>query len=419
MTRGYYIKNAKKWINKVVKLEKYNIVAKQIKVNIQVPEILFLMAFGIYMFANVLDLTAVAFSNGNDSMSMVNLFTKLARYGAYALFTVKIFQSASYNRRWIDYIIAAASVVVVSFGGSSNKTVIFYFLVCIAAYGVREENLLKCACIVQSLVLAICVCGSQIGFVTDYVRVDNNRVRHFLGFSWTTTGAILFLFILLQYIYLRKGKLTVWEDIVGLVISAFFYKMTDSRFAFLISVLTILFFAVYRLGEHQGRAFCNLKWQCFLVPFLIAVFAILLHACYNPHNALYFKLNKLLSGRLLLGENAITEYGVSLIGRDITWIGFNISGKLQGTYNYVDCSYVKVLLDHGVLFLGIVLIAYGYILYQSIQKQEYYLTWIILIVLVFGITEPRLFDITFNPFLVLTMSGNVSKRNEAMQKVVH
>ena len=44
-------------------------------------------------------------------------------------------------------------------------------------------------------------------------------------------------------------------------------------------------------------------------------------------------------------------------------------------------------------------------MYQSVQKKEYYLTWIILIVLVFSITEPRLFDITFNPFFVLVMSG--------------
>lgn len=106
----------------------------------------------------------------------------------------------------------------------------------------------------------------------------------------------------------------------------------------------------------------------------------------------------------------MTTYGVSLIGQDIEWVGFNISETLTGTYNYVDCSYVKILLDHGILLLTVVLLAYGYILYQSVQKKEYYLTWIILIVLVFSITEPRLFDITFNPFFVLVMSGR--KRTE-------
>lgn len=382
----------------------------QNKINIQTPQMLFLLAFTIYMFANVLDLTGVAFGNGNDSLSIINLFTKMARYGAYVLLAVKFFHAAIYKRSWIDYVMTLAVIVAGSFFGSSNKIVIFYFLICIAAYDVQESNILKCSIFIQSIVLVVCVVGSQIGMIDDYVRADGGRMRHFLGFSWTTTGAILFLFILLQYIYIRKGMLTIWEDIVALGIIVFFYKMTDSRFAFLISIFTILFFALYRADSHRGRFLNQFNWQWFLVPFLVAVFAILLHACYNPQNAVFLKLNKLLSGRLALGKNALTTYGVSLIGQDIEWVGFNISETLTGTYNYVDCSYVKILLDHGILLLTVVLLAYGYILYQSVQKKEYYLTWIILIVLVFSITEPRLFDITFNPFFVLVMSGR--KRTE-------
>ena len=68
----------------------------QNKINIQTPQMLFLLAFTIYMFANVLDLTGVAF--GNDSLSIVNLFTKMARYGAYVLLAVKFFHAAIYKR---------------------------------------------------------------------------------------------------------------------------------------------------------------------------------------------------------------------------------------------------------------------------------------------------------------------------------
>lgn len=69
----------------------------QNKINIQTPQMLFLLAFTIYMFANVLDLTGVAFGNGNDSLSIVNLFTKMARYGAYVLLAVKFFMQQYTN----------------------------------------------------------------------------------------------------------------------------------------------------------------------------------------------------------------------------------------------------------------------------------------------------------------------------------
>lgn len=176
----------------------------QNKINIQTPQMLFLLAFTIYMFANVLDLTGVAFGNGNDSLSIVNLFTKMARYGAYVLLAVKFFHAAIYKRSWINYVMTLAVIVAGSFFGSSNKIVIFYFLICIAAYDVQESNILKCSIFIQSIVLVVCVVGSQIGMIDDYVRADGGRIRHFLGFSWTTTGAILFLFILLQYIYSKR-----------------------------------------------------------------------------------------------------------------------------------------------------------------------------------------------------------------------
>ena len=149
----------------------------------------------------------------------------------------------------------------------------------------------------------------------------------------------------------------------------------------------------------------KLKGVFIASPVVTAIFAILLHAFYNPQNTIYFQLNKLLSGRLALGQNAMSEYGISLFGKDIEWIGFNMEETLRGTYNYVDCSYVKILLDHGILFLGIVLLAYAYMLKKSIQKKQYYYTWILMIIMIFCITEPRLFDITFNPFIVLTLAG--------------
>ena len=50
----------------------------------------------------------------------------------------------------------------------------------------------------------------------------------------------------------------------------------------------------------------------------------------------------------------------------------------------------------------------AYMLKKSIQKKQYYYTWILMIIMIFCITEPRLFDITFNPFIVLTLAGQKS-----------
>lgn len=67
-------------------------------------------------------------------------------------------------------------------------------------------------------------------------------------------------------------------------------------------------------------------------------------------------------------------------------------------YNYVDCSYLQLLLEYGVLFLIAVIGIYTVAIYRAVKVQDYYLVWILLIVLLFGITEPRLMNFAFNPF---------------------
>ena len=47
------------------------------QLNIRKAEVLFLLAFFIYMSANTLDLTAIAFGQGNDRLSLINIFTKI------------------------------------------------------------------------------------------------------------------------------------------------------------------------------------------------------------------------------------------------------------------------------------------------------------------------------------------------------
>lgn len=71
------------------------------QLNIRKTEVVFLLAFFVYMSANILDLTAVAFGQGNDRVSLINIFTKMARYVAYILLAFKVICSNIYNRKWI------------------------------------------------------------------------------------------------------------------------------------------------------------------------------------------------------------------------------------------------------------------------------------------------------------------------------
>ena len=67
-------------------------------------------------------------------------------------------------------------------------------------------------------------------------------------------------------------------------------------------------------------------------------------------------------------------------------------------YNYVDCSYIQMMLEYGVIFLAIVVGIYTIAVYRAVKEEDWYLVFALLIVLGFGITEPRLMNFAFNPF---------------------
>ena len=105
-----------------------------------------------------------------------------------------------------------------------------------------------------------------------------------------------------------------------------------------------------------------------------------------------------------MGHNALMEHGVSLFGEKIRWIGFGGLGyttsALKEEYNFVDCSYVKVLLDYGIIFFVIMLSGYALVSYRAIKEKDRFLCNCILFMCIYSIIEPRIIEFGFNPFVL-------------------
>ena len=103
------------------------------QLNIRKTEVVFLLANFDYKSANTPDLTTITFEQDNDLITLINIFTKMARYVAYILLAFKVICSNIYNRKWIKLFLDVSCVIAISFLGSFNKTIIFYLLIFIAA----------------------------------------------------------------------------------------------------------------------------------------------------------------------------------------------------------------------------------------------------------------------------------------------
>ncbi|WP_173473023.1 hypothetical protein [Eubacterium ruminantium] len=380
-----------------------------------VPTILFFAGFFLHEISVIMDTSMWSFSE-SDQLTPLGFFAKIIRFTAYGLLAAKILYECKIGNRNIIFVYMTVGIIGLSFISSKNATIVFYLLIMIATLGISDKTVLSASIIAQSFMLIMTVGAAAVGIIENVIRDDDNRVRHFLGFEWTTTGPIIFLFIVFQFIYLKEGRLNILNYMILNVINVIFFIYTDSRMVFATILGATTFFLIFGVACKKGRIVRWLKWIFFMIPWALAGLSIYFQKIYNEHNKLFFRANKLLSGRLGLGHNAIKEMGIHLLGRKVKWVGNGIGDIAAGDYNYVDNSYLQLTLEYGLIFLVLLLAIYSVIMYKAYKSKKYYAVWIVIFILIFGITEPRLFNLAYNPFILLAFSfmGNaaVKKTNK-------
>ena len=84
---------------------------------------------------------------------------------------------------------------------STGTTMYFlFFLIFMAAKNVNLSRLMKIACWVQGISVFAIIGLSQLGIIEDHIFDPNERIRHGLGFSWTTLGPSLVFFFMMTYL---------------------------------------------------------------------------------------------------------------------------------------------------------------------------------------------------------------------------
>lgn len=365
-------------------------------------ELIFIACFSMYIIASFFEYT-LFFYDGFEASASFGLLMKTIRYFVYLLIFVKIIHDRYLYNEFIFLIGFFLMIILINYYVIRDKSFVFLLFLLLLSRNIKGRIVIGTHFVVTSSLLIITVLCSQMGIIQDIVN-DSVRNRHYLGFFWTTTGPILFLFLSLEYYYLKKGKIGIISFLIINIVALFFYSMTDTRFTYLVTVLSSVTFLLLSYFPKLNVIIAKGYYAFLSLPFLTSLFAFLIHIKYNPLNDKWIKIDNLLSGRLKLGSSAIKDYGIHLFGTKIEWVGFQLDGTLKGTYNYVDSSYLQIALSFGLILLMVVLLIYYYLLKSAYKDNSYFLVCIVSIILVFSVTEPRLVNLVFNPFVLLVPS---------------
>lgn len=261
------------------------------------------------------------------------------------------------------------------------------------------KDLLKKYLIVLAVAFALIEIMAFTNIIPMGYSARTDMIRYNMGFKTSTLAPAIFFFLVLGLVYLLQEKIPVVLLLALLFVAILFYKLTDTRTGFYLTVALILLSFLYKFEAIRnllGKVFQTklIKILCLVFPLFILVIDFALVGYYSTFTPLAFKLNNLLSTRLSLSLNLIETYGFSLFGQIIP-------STVQGEYYQSDICYLYYGLNYGILSLIMTLYLHIRTIHYGLKKNDVWLVLSLLFIVLDGIFEPYVLDYKYQIFCMI------------------
>ena len=338
-------------------------------------------------------------------MDGIGVVLSLLRKASLALVLFKLLLdliARDFSIKEILFIGAVGSLLLISAYITRSISLVVYWIFIVGAHNIEFNKIIKIALIIHIATLVFTIASSYAGVIDNviYYRygIDKNVERESLGFTYATESSHMLFYTILLWIYYRKDKILPAEWIIMLAGIIFLYCKTDTKNAAALGMAAVAGSIILKYSTvlRNYHRWYTLIGVC-IVP-ILAGFIIYISVIFTYDNAFLLKLNEIVTGRLQLGHSGIENYGVSLFGQPIVWNG---AVQKDAVYNYVDSSYLQILLNYGISILALILTAAVATGIEIGKKKDTYLVLVLVMIAMHTTFDPHLMWPGFNTFVMV------------------
>ena len=346
-----------------------------------------------------------------DTYDVFRKIFMLMRILSYSLVAIKfIIDFFQQKYRGYEFFIIVITMFM-AFISYKSRTINYltYLIYIIVGKDIEYIKIIKSAffAIVVSVILVISLC--LFGIIKDVVSEMETRNRHALGFKYAPFLSNYSFYATLYYIYIRKNKMKNIELLICFILSILIFYATKTRSAFALTVLSLIITFVVNNVKALSDYKSIYKYLLYAATIILPLFIIIISIFYNPEIKIMSMLNKLLNGRIALGNAAINEYGIHLFGQ---YIKFTSSSTAEARYNIVDSAFVLYLLILGIVFFVLLIIFLLYFVKLIDKKKDIYLAYIYIILMLHSTFDAQLLQMSYNYFMFVWSYKNGIEKNE-------
>ena len=274
-------------------------------------------------------------------------------------------------------------------------------LLVFSARDIEFKKLLGTFSFATFLVLFVTILASKMGIISNMLMSADSGYRYSLGFNYVSFASQRMFFALCSYLMFRGKKVTYIELLALLFATFYMYQQTSTSSPLYLSLL-ILTYALFSLKVFKFDFIDSNVITANLAKYgFIIALAITLYFCFYSTGDLFHLVDQFTHNRLRLSVQGFRNFGVSLLGRPISFTTLDIFGNFSSNYNFIDSSFVQLLVIDGLAVSAFMLFALTRVMNYFVTNRKDIILACLGVMIIHGMFDPQMLVLRYSPLILL------------------
>lgn len=336
----------------------------------------------------------------------LSLYRSLLYFTIFALLTKELMnlsKTLNYFRFHWKQLLTVTAFFLAMFIVAKNRDGMLDINVLLLVFSARDidfRKLLGTFSLATFLVLCLTIYASQKGIIANMFMNADGGYRFSLGFNYVSFASQRMFFALCSYLMFRGKKITYIELMALLLATIYMYQQTSTSSPFYLSIL-ILTYALLSVKIFKKEFIIGNFWTKTLVQYgFILALVIILYFCFYSSGNLFHLVDQFTHNRLRLSVNGFQNFGVSWLGQPISFTTLDIFGNFTSNYNYIDSSFVQLLVIDGLIVSVFMLFALTKVMRYFVSIQKDIVLACLGIMIIHGMFDPQMLVLRYSPLIL-------------------
>lgn len=314
--------------------------------------------------------------------------------------------------KYFSFLLLAFLILLIN--QSISLLVQILFIICFPAMDIITfRKFIKFDMIMKTIFAILIISLCLMGLVNNFILVTAYAIKYSLGFNHPNLLGMFVYIILLEWLFVRFGRMRMKDWILILAIGFLVYLVATPR----TSAFAFLFIYLVFIVANKKSKWLSHGWIRFglvaLTP-LLGVVTMISSLLYKRNSETWIFLDKILSGRLSVSSALIDKYGLSAFGQKMDILGMREAKILHTAAHPLDCAYVRCAMMYGLIAFIVLCMAYMVLMNYSMRRKLFHIALMCLFFILIGVGESYMLYPVYNVtlFCLLQIESLVSIKDK-------